>query len=377
MKTKFLILALFLQASYLYSQEDYSERTKYFITGYVAINGEYVHNLPTFKELQQEAGINIAESSVLTTINPSKRVSIFSVLTYKPRLDVNSIIAELSGQYSFSEEFAIKVGRFLLPINPINAHYYAPTNVGIALPSFITNHKLFPLNMNGIDFNGHIHFNEDIQMKYNLIAGQYSQIEQTTEGIVGFFGREGIYRDDNIKTVKAKIERLDSLDKLDYPQFWGGAFRVAFDLGSYFKIGFGGFYGSEENSIIKTDKIYKSDIDVYSFGSDIGIDYCNFSLKSSLWFGNEKPTNMEYFVKKDYRTINFESTYTFWGELSPYAKYELIHSNDKSKGERFRFIGGLNYRPNYEIALKLEYIRYMQNYLASFNVFQLSVVFSF
>lgn len=377
MKKMFLIATLLLNVNFVYSQNDYVAESKVFVTGYIAINGEYVHNLPVFKELQNEAGINIAESSILSTIRPSKNVSIFSVITYKPRLEINSIIAELSGQYTFSDEFAIKTGRFLLPINPINAHYYAPTNIGIALPSFITNHKFFPLNINGIDLNGNFNFSNVVKLKYNLIAGQYSKIEQSTEGIVGFFGREGIYRVNDIKSVQDKISKLDSLDELEYPQYWGSAFRVAFELGNYFYVGFGGFYGLEETTMIKNGKTLKTDIGALSLGSDIGVDYKNLSFKASLWYGKETPKDTENFVKKESFNINIESAFTFFNELSPYAKCELIMSNDKSKGERFRFIGGLNYRPSYEIALKIEYIRYIQDYLANFNVFQLSIIYSF
>jgi hypothetical protein len=370
---EFLSFVLFLIMATMHS---HTQEKEVFVTGYLSLNAEYINNNKVFNDLFDNNGIDITEASVLTTLKLNQKISIFSVLTYKPNIDWHSVIAELSGTYKFSDQLSLKAGRFLLPINPINAQYYAPMNVGIALPSFITNHKLFPLNMNGLNLLGNIQIADDIGFNYDLIAGQYNKIEQSEDGVLGFFGREGIFLTDSVDLAQKKIENSDSLDQYEHPRFWGTGARLSFDIGSRFNIGIGTFYGAESKSVVtKNGNTYFSDIDNFSVGTDLLYDIYDLSLKASLWFGNELPDDTTHFQSKKYYILTSEAAYTLWQELTPYAKLEII--SGMAKENRTRTIFGVNYRPFYEFTIKLEHIRYFQDQIDDFDVFQASCVFSF
>ena len=362
----------------LNAQEDplYSSETDVLLTGYVAFNGEWVNNLRSFSELQSDKGFNLSEASLLTTINSSEKLSFFSVLTYKPRLSLNFMFAELSMKYSVSEEFNLKIGRFLLPINPINSNYFAPANVGIALPSFITNHKLFPLNINGVEFNGNILVADGIDFNYHIVGGSYYKIQQTAEGVVGFFGREGLYMDSDLKAVKQRLVRVDSINSFVPQMYWGSGFRTELGFYNNLKIGIGGFYSSEESTKQTADqKTVTTNVDLFAIGADFRYSIFDFDLNSSLWFGIEEPVDSKNFVKKDYHMITWDLAYSGFKDITPYTRAELIRG--MTKEDRTRILFGINYRPSYDFTFKLEYIRYLQDFVEEFDILQFSTIYSF
>lgn len=376
MKKLIFFISIFCLFQVLNAQEDSASWKKQtFVTGYLAMNGEYIHNLPVFEQIKKKTGVNIAEASVLATLKPCPKLTIYSVITYKPRLDWNGVIAELSGEFRNNDLIGIKAGRFLLPINPINAQYYAPMNIGIALPTFVTNHSLFPLNINGLDINGKLNLGQTINLNYNLIGGQYSKIARSEEGITGFFGREGVYMSDSLQEVQRMIARIENAETGVYPQYFGAAARLAFDFSSYVKLGFGGFYGDEEGTVqVNPTTSYTTDISFLSYGADLEIEYNNFIFKSSAWFNNETPEDTAHFETYNISIVTGEIGYTLLDKITPYAKLEVINGRSK---DWTRVIAGVYFRPVYEIAFKFEYLRYMQDYVDDFNVLQFSLIYSF
>ena len=211
MKRIILIILIIGTVQIAKAQETEEWKTKTFVTGYFALNGEYIHNFTVFEEIKgTNYGLNIAEASILTSIQPLEKIKINSVITYKPRLNIDGIIVELNGEWTYSDAFIVKAGRFLLPLHPANSQYYAPMNVGAALPIFVTNHTLFPLNMNGINLNGKMPLNDNLSLCYSFAGGQYAKMRSTEAGILGFFGRDGVYMNDNIQQVKSSIEKIES-----------------------------------------------------------------------------------------------------------------------------------------------------------------------
>jgi hypothetical protein len=368
---RLIFVLLFLCLSIQLSAEN---RIHY--TGYFAINGEYIYNLPIMEELNKQYGVNISEASLLTQYRIKDDINIFSVFTYKPDDDLNSMLVELSADYKIRDYFKIKAGRFILPINPINAQYYATMNTGIAHPSFVTNHKLFPLNMNGINLNGNIFINNDNSLKYNLIAGSYSQSYQSKEGVTGFLGREGVFMEENTDDVLEKIARFDSLENTEKPLHIAAGGNLSYNYDDFVNLGFGALHRVENvSTITKTGVLKDSDINLFSYGMDLSLNYYDFNLRTSIWFGKEKFTSDELFRDKNYHIYSGELSYTFLDYYTPYFKMESISGMEKD--DRERFIYGINFRPSYEITLKLEDILYVQKDFSNFHVLHFSLIYSF
>jgi hypothetical protein len=367
-----LLLIFFVNFNITFGDEDFEHSLT--TSGYVAFNAEYISGLPSFTEFYDEIGFNIAEASLLNSYDICSRIKLFSVITFKPRYDLNSTIAELSAEYTIFDELKIRTGRFILPINPINDQYYAVMNKGISHPSFITNHKLFPINLNGIDFHGTFNL-YDNDLHYHIVGGQYEQISQSEEGVLGFFGREGIFMSDDLEAVKKKLNNYDSTSKLSRPNYFGTGTSVSYQT-DLFSLGIGGFYTQEDKTISSSTKGTQTlFIDLFSYGTDFSFAYKGLNFYSSFWFGNEIPSDTSLINAKDYYILSTELAYELFQTTTPYFRFEAI--NGMGNENRIRFISGINYRPAFEITLKLENIYYIQNYIDNFNVFNFSVVYSF
>lgn len=345
-------------------------------TGYFAINGEYIHNLPVLEELNKNYGVNISEASLLTQYNIKDNINLFSVLTFKPDIDLNTMLVELSAEYKLTDYFKIKAGRFILPINSVNAQYYATMNTGIAHPSFVTNHKLFPLNMNGVNLNGMVFLNNKNKINYNIIGGSYYQSYQSKEGVTGFLGREGVFIDDNIDEVLEKEARFDSLANTEKPIYIAGGGNISYNYDNFIDIGIGALHRVENiSTITKTGILKESKINLFSYGIDFSIEYDNFNMKTSAWFGKENFHSSELFRDKNYHIFSGEISYSLFHYYTPYFKIESISGMEKD--DRERFIYGINFRPSYEITFKLEDIIYVQKDIENFHVIHFSLIYSF
>ncbi len=374
-KTTLLIAILSLTFHLASAQEAEEWKTEIFTTGYFALNSEYIHNLPVFEEIKgNNYGLNIGEASVLTSLRPLEKLKINSVMTYKPNLIWDQIIAEMSAEWTFNEAFKLKAGRFLLPLHPANSQYYAPMNIGIALPVFITNHVVFPLNINGIVISGRAPLNSTLAVCYQLLGGQYTKMTRQEAGILGFFGRDGLYMSENSQQVNTMVEKFDNEDDGEYPQFFGTGGKLCLEMGDIAKIGVAGFYSIETlNTFIDPTTIVETDIELIHYGINFILNSNNLIMKLSAWGGTETPNDTQNFDSYVVELYYGEISYTI-NKLTPYTKVEVINGRMKT-WTRTSF--GLNYRPFFETTLKLEYHRYLQEYVDDFDVFQLSAVYSF
>lgn len=375
MKNVILIILTIGIVQLLSAQEVEEWKAQTFVTGYFTINGEYINNLPVFKEVKGfDKAVGIGEASILSTIKPLEYLKINSVLTYKPRLELNEIITELSGEWQFSDAFSVKAGRFLLPLHPANSQYYAPMNLGVALPIFVTNHSLFPLNMDGLNLNGDISLGESLSLGYNFSGGQYSKMSRTEAGLLGFFGRDGVYLNDNAQQVNTKITAIDYSQTGVYPKYFGTGGNLNLKFNNVIQLGFSAFYSEEEASKKPNPETYfETTTKFLSYGTNFLLNYNKLNIKASAWYGNESPKDLQHFEEYNIELYYGEIAYTL-NKITPYAKVEIINGRSKN-WKRASF--GVNYRPFFEITFKLEYHRYFQDYVDDFDVFQVSAIYSF
>ncbi len=377
MKKFILIFAFIIGTIQMINAQETNEewKTQTHVTGYLSLNGEYIHNLPVFKDVKgRDIGLNIGEASVLTTIKPLEKLKINSVVTYKPKLTWEEVITEISGEWKFNEKFTTKAGRFLLPLHPANSQYYAPMNVGIALPMFVTNQPLFPLSMNGLNINGDISLSNNISIHYNLSGGQYTKYSKKEAGLLGFFGRDGVYMNNNVEKVNEFIQQVESKQNGIYPSYFGSGGKLAIHIGDYLEIGGAGFFSTEKLSKQPNETtIFKTDIEIINYGTNLVFDYNNLNIKASAWFGNETPNDAQHFDTYNWEMYYGEIAYTF-NTVTPYSKIEIVNGRLK---DWQRFTLGINYRPIFETTFKVEYHRYLQEYVDDFNIFQVAIIYSF
>ena len=288
--------------------------------------------------------------------------------------DGTYIIAELSAEWNFNEQLKLKVGRFLLPLHPANTQYYAPMNFGVALPIFVTNHALFPLNINGINFTGDIDLGNNLAMCYNLSAGQYAKMDREKAGVLGFFGREGVYLNENADQVNAMILKIENMENGEYPNYLGAGGKLCLSIGEYIKLGGATFFSQKEavNSL-DPQNVYTTNVNLFNYGANLIANYNNLHLTLSAWVGNETPDDTQHFEEYQIELYYAELAYTL-GKITPYAKAEIIDGRLKDYS---RITAGINYRPFFETTFKIEFHQYIQEYVTNFNVFQFSTVYSF
>ncbi len=371
-KTIFIIVMIVGIMQIAYAQEETEWKPQTFVTGYFSFNGEYI-DLPIFEEVKgRDFGVGIAEASVLTTIRPLEKLKINAIITYKTGLHFDRIIAELSGEWSFSEQFKIEIGRFVLPLHPANSQYFAPMNFGVALPIFVTNRTLFPININGINFNGNITLSDNLSIIYDFSGGQYTKLARVEAGILGFTGRDGVYLSENVQQVDAMIAKIESMENGEYPDYFGTGGRVGLKISDIAKVGIAGFYSNEESSLQAGEIAYETDLEFVSYGTNLMVDYNNLHIIASAWFGTETPNDTEHFETYNNKFYYSELAYSI-NKITPYIKFEHL----KGRKEYARATAGINYRPFFETTFKVEIHRYLQDYIDNFNVFMLSSVYSF
>ena len=377
MKKFILIFAFIIGTIQMINAQETNEewKPKTYVTGYLSLNGEYIHNLPVFRDVKgRDIGLNIGEASVLTTIKTLEKLKINSVITYKPKLTWEEVITEISGEWKFSEKFTTKAGRFLLPLHPANSQYYAPMNVGIALPIFVTNQPLFPLSINGLNINGDISLSNDISIYYNLSGGQYTKYSKKEAGILGLFGRDGVYMNNNLEKVNEFIQKVESKQNGEYPNYLGGGGKLGLKIGDIFKLEGAGFYSQEKLSVKPNDTtFYETDIELLNYGINLIVNSNNLHIKASTWFGNETPNDTQHFDTYNFVFYYGEIAYTI-NTITPYSKIEIVNGRLK---DWQRFTLGINYRPMFETTFKVEYHRYLQEYVDDFNIFQVAIIYSF
>lgn len=148
--TKLLFTLLLVFGVQAVQAQDYFEPQTN-ITGYISTEFNYFDNLENYRVT---AGSAVSEAGMLVTYMPTSSLRLKTVFVYRPEFEFDQMLNEAFGELSMSKMVNFKVGRFLLPLSPMNTYYYAPVNTSATLPILITNHEFFPLNMDGVSING-------------------------------------------------------------------------------------------------------------------------------------------------------------------------------------------------------------------------------
>ena len=355
MKGNLLIIGILVSFSAsIYAQEEgWKPRTNN--TGYIALEGNYLSDIQYY---DREYGMAISEAGLLTSYMPIEKLTIKSVFVYRPNLSIDQMLNEANAEYKIKDFLNLKGGRFLVPLSPMNTYYYAPVNNSATLPMLIQNHEFFPLNMDGLSFNGSV--GEDINIKYDAFAGGFKNFLWIGTGALGFFGTEYDY-----------FQRIVNMDTTGYSettanvdlQFgMGGHVDVSYE--DYITIGAGIFSSSESITSKEeepdTGQVATSitHVDKLSYGVNLKIKLATLQLLSEYW----KTT-----VTLDFGGMDFDMDYygafvelsNTFGKFIPYIRYEYHERPTTAQQiDYYRYTGGINYKPIFEVCIKLEYIYY-------------------
>lgn len=346
-----VILVFVIGINGAFSQSNWEPQTN--ITGYISTEFNYFDKLEGYKVNYASA---LSEAGILMTYQPSSKFTMKSVFVYRPDFNFNQMLNEAFGQYSVAPEFNIKIGRFLLPLSPMNSYYYAPVNTSATLPILITNHEFFPLNSDGISLNGVT--GTDFRLKYDIFVGGYRNTTWMKTGAVGFFGDEVIY----FSKLNGSMISIDPSYNNTYNVAIGGNVGVAYknyvDVGvSFFKpkdeilpIGVnlppGGAYpGSPAMYVIQeleTEKI--------AYGVNFRLQYQNTKLIGEYWSADLKVGGNDVDLEGSFVELSHR-----FNRITPFIRYEDQVTSDV---DYTRFTAGMNYKPSFERAIKLEYLLY-------------------
>ena len=292
---------------------------------------------------------------------------------YRPGYAFDQMLNEAFGELKLSDEVNFKVGRFLIPLSPMNTFYYAPVNTSATLPMIVTNNENFPLNIDGVSINGSV--GETFKVKYDAFAGGYTNSTWKQSGAIGFFGREVPY-------FKEQINSRNSVDDSyngSYNVGLGG--RISFAYSSYVEVGAGFFKPKKETVPISvnlpanalyagspaTTIVAPTGFERPTWGFSGKLEYGNTKINAEYWTGGLKNDDIAFdftgtgnpTVLSPAGDVDLEGTFVQashrFDQITPYARYEYQLTNDIKYR---RYSAGVNYKPSFTRTVKLEYVRY-------------------
>lgn len=357
MKEKLLlfhVVILFVLISVKAQDEKWEPQKQ--ITGYIALEGDYFSGIQYY---DREYGVAVSEAGILANYKPIEKLVIKSVFTYRPEYSIDQMLNESYAEYKFKDYFKVKGGRFLTPLSPMNTYYYAPVNNSATLPMLIQNYEFFPLKMNGLSLNGFI--GEGFKISYEVFAGGFKNALWLKTGAMGFFGTEYDYFQRVINKDTTEYSGSDANVDLQFGR--GG--HVGFSYQDYVNIGVNIF--SSDESITQINEAPDAGqavttilhFDKLSFGLNVKFKYSTLQLLGEYW---KTTVSFDFLGPKsemDYKGAFLELSNSF-GKLTPYLRYEYherpIFGADPI--DYYRYTAGINYKPIFEVGLKLEYMHY-------------------
>ncbi len=365
--TKLLFTLLLVFGVQAVQAQDYFEPQTN-ITGYISTEFNYFDNLENYRVT---TGSAVSEAGMLVTYMPTSSLRLKTVFVYRPEFEFDQMLNEAFGELSMSKMVNFKVGRFLLPLSPMNTYYYAPVNTSATLPILITNHEFFPLNMDGVSINGA--FGDDVKLKYDVFAGGYRNTTWLPTGPVGFFGSEVPY-------FKEQINSPYSIDR-SYNNTYNTAIgaAVSFAYKQLVEVGASYFKPKQEEIPLdvtipadalfpgfpETETVINTKLDRPTYGFNAKVQYENTKIAGELWRGNLEIDPIVFMFMGNPAPLTAGGDVDLEGsfvELShriekftPYVRYEDQLTDDI---EYSRFTAGINYKPSFERTLKVEYMMY-------------------
>jgi hypothetical protein len=354
MKRQFLLLLIFVFAiitGTISAQENAEWEPQTNITGYLATQFEY---FPEIKFFNREYGIAVTEAGILASYKPIEKLEIKTVFVYRPNYSIEQMINEANAEYSFGDFLKVKGGRFLTPLSPMNTYYYSPVNHSATLPMIITNHEFFPLNINGISANGS--FGDEFKIGYDAFLGGFYNTLWLQTGAVGLFGSENNYFTAVMNGDSSMTVGSDANKSLQT----GGGGHLAASYKDNITVGFGIFNSAETtqntregaNGETITTFTY---FDKFSYGANLKLKLNSLKLIGEYWQTKVTSPDFGDTFELEYKGGFVELSNNF-GKITPYARYEY-HSVPRDQDYN-RYTLGFNYKPIFEITIKLEYLYY-------------------
>lgn len=361
-----LLCGLFVVTTTANAQTYWEPQTN--ITGYISTEFNYFDDIDGYRV---NYGTAVSEAGILITYQPTSNFTLKSVFVYRPEFEFDQMLNEAFGQLSLSSKLNFKVGRFLLPLSPMNTYYYAPVNTSATLPILITNHEFFPLNIDGISVNGA--FGSDLKVKYDVFAGGYRNTTWLPTGPIGFFGTEVPY-------FKGQINSPYSIDRSynnTYNTAFGGSIAVAYKR--FVELGASYFNPKKEriplaltlpsNMIFAgsppIDEVVPTGLHRPTYGFNAKVQYENTKLVGELWRGNLDIDPIVISLQGNVipltqgGDVDLEGSFVELShrvnKFTPYARYEKQETDDI---KYYRYTAGINYKPSFERTVKIEYMWY-------------------
>lgn len=337
-----------------YSQSNWEPLTN--ITGYISTEFNYFNELEDYRV---NYGSSVSEAGLLMTYRPTSNFTIRGVFVYRPNFDFDQMLNEAFGQYSFSSALNVKIGRYLLPVSPMNTYYYAPVNTSATLPILITNNEFFPVNMDGVSMNGQ--FGNNFRFRYDLFAGGYQNSTWLKTGALGFFGDEVSH----YKKLVGSMYTVDPSYNKTYNVGFGGS--AGFSYKTYADIGFSIFKPKKESFPVGVNLpenaafpgspemyvVQDFTMDKMTYGINFRFQFNQTRLLGEFWF-SDFDGDAEDAIDVDLEGSFFELSQSI-EKVTPYIRYEYQITDDI---EYKRYSAGINYKPSFERTFKLEYLLY-------------------
>lgn len=349
LNSKFFILAaLALSVGHAFAQETEWEPQKQ-VTGYVATEANYFDNL---KNKERNYGAALSEAGILASYQPTRNMTIKGVVVYRPGLAIDQMVNEVNAQWSNSNLFNVKVGRFLTPLSPMNTYYYAPVNNSATLPMIISHHEFFPLNMDAVSLNGTV--GNNLKLDYNLFAGGYQNSLWLKTGAMGIFGAEDEYFGEDA------LSFIDP-NAINSAYSFGGGVHAGLKWNDYLTVGLNSLMSSPGEMGIEYD--YNGtlvpvtlEVERAAYGLNVKANFKTLQLLGEFWQSDLQYSNSTIGLKEStvLKGTFVELSNTF-GKITPYVRHEYHEGLDL---DYHRYTGGINYRPSFETCFKLEYLYY-------------------
>jgi hypothetical protein len=348
-----LLMSLFVLFSWnCMAQETEWEPQKH-LTGYINLEGNYF-NFKNDVLFERKYGISLAEAGLLADYQLLKKLTLKAVLVYRPDFSFDNMLNEANAEYKVADYFLIKAGRMLTPLSPMNTYYYAPVNNSVTLPMVISHHEFFPLNIDALSLNGKL--GNNIKVDYNVFTGGFHNTLWLRTGALGFFGVENSYFEGDT----ALDDNESTNNKLCFAH--GGHIGVSYS--DIITVG-ANIFKTEE----RVGTTISIDMKKFSYGFNLKLKLNSLQLIGETWYTTVEAS--KYHIKSKYKGTFAELSYSL-NKLIPYARFE---NEDIPSLNYKRYTAGINYKPSYETAIKLEYMLYEKS--PNLHGVVASVIYSF
>lgn len=370
------VFLLFLFSAY--SQNEWKPQTH--LTGYVNTVAEYT-DLNNGFEPKKPIGIGLSQAAFLASYKPLEKLEIKGTFVYNHNIrDIQSLLVEAYGQYTFNDAFKVGAGKYLTPLSPVNQYFYAPINPSATLPMMVSHHIMFPQSISGFQLSGEL--GTTMKAGYNVTYGNYSDLSHPEQGIIGLEGREDIASYIWTETLSANKPWV----------FLGGTGRIFANYDDKINFGLNYFDGRKSHYVyqeldLTTGQALTNFIPATrnAFGVDLELKISNLRINAEYWSGNIKTTELNNETKTRTLTNKITTDYSAYyaeaiyekGIFTPYVRYDYVN---EMFGSLFiptaptppatgiglyklldalfptsAYTAGIGIRPVYEILLKLEY----------------------